>query len=204
MFGSCSRTLAVILVSKAQTGPVPQEDTGPEVWKPGKHRKSQRPPEVRGTESRPMTAMHASSRDRNSTPGRGSETQREGGGEREREGGRETERGGDRERETERDSERETHRQRERQRERDREGERGREGGGREREKEREGGRERDGEITDRHWNDRPIDRKTCEQGGGPWISFPIPFFPPSLISLTVSLDVKHHERRQWKQTDNA
>ena len=34
------------------------------------------------------------------------------------------------------------------------------------------------------------------EQGGGPGLSFPIPNLPPSLISHTVSVDVKHREIR--------
>ena len=36
--------------------------------------------------------------------------------------------------------------------------------------------------------------QEPCEQGGGPGLSFPIPLFPPSLISRTVSEDVKHHD----------
>ena len=31
----------------------------------------------------------------------------------------------------------------------------------------------------------------------GPGLSFPIPFFPPSLISHAVSVDVEHHEGRR-------
>ena len=31
---------------------------------------------------------------------------------------------------------------------------------------------------------------------GGPGLSFHIPFFPPSLKSLMVSVDVKQHEER--------
>ena len=38
--------------------------------------------------------------------------------------------------------------------------------------------------------------QELCEQGGGPNLSFPIPFLP-SLISHVVSVDVKHHERRK-------
>ena len=39
--------------------------------------------------------------------------------------------------------------------------------------------------------------QELCEEGGGLGSqSFPIPFFPPSLISHTVSLDEKHHERK--------
>ena len=35
-------------------------------------------------------------------------------------------------------------------------------------------------------------------QEGGPGLLFPIPFFlPPSLISHTVSVDVKHHAERK-------
>ena len=59
----------------------------------GKHGKNQHPPYVRGTESRPMTAMHTCSQDRNSTPGWGErERERERGeGETERETETETE-----------------------------------------------------------------------------------------------------------------
>ena len=36
-----------------------------------------------------------------------------------------------------------------------------------------------------------------CEQGGGSGLSFPIPFFPPSLISHTGFVGVKSHGRRR-------
>ena len=36
-----------------------------------------------------------------------------------------------------------------------------------------------------------------CEQGGGPGLSFPVPFFPPSLISHEVSVDIKHDLKKK-------
>ena len=40
--------------------------------------------------------------------------------------------------------------------------------------------------------------QELCEQGGGPGFSFHVSFFAPSLINRTVSVDVKHHERRRY------
>ena len=40
-------------------------------------------------------------------------------------------------------------------------------------------------------------DQKLCEEGGGPGLSFPMPFIPLSLISHTVSVEVKHHETQK-------
>ena len=37
-------------------------------------------------------------------------------------------------------------------------------------------------------------DQKLCEEGGGPGLTFPMPFTP--LISHTVSVEVKHHETK--------
>ena len=41
--------------------------------------------------------------------------------------------------------------------------------------------------------------QELCEQGGRPGLSFPI---SPSLISHTVSVDVKHRERRRKKKKE--
>ena len=43
-----------------------------------------------------------------------------------------------------------------------------------------------------------------CEQGGGPGFSFPILFFPPSLISHRVAVDAKHHEEKKDNTTQNS
>ena len=42
--------------------------------------------------------------------------------------------------------------------------------------------------------------QELCEQGSGPGLSFPIPFFPSSLISLTVSGDIKQNDRRRRRR----
>ena len=45
-----------------------------------------------------------------------------------------------------------------------------------------------------------------CEQGAGPGLSFPIPFFPrPFIISHIVFVDVKRHKRqvRQLRRNDS-
>ena len=40
-------------------------------------------------------------------------------------------------------------------------------------------------------------DQELCERGGEPGLSFPFLFFTPSLISVVVSVDVLHHEKRK-------
>ena len=42
------------------------------------------------------------------------------------------------------------------------------------------------------------------EQGGGPGFSFPVLFFPPSLISHRVAVDAKHHEEKKDNTTQNS
>ena len=39
--------------------------------------------------------------------------------------------------------------------------------------------------------------KELCEEGGGQWALIPYPIFSLSLINHTVSMDVKHHERRR-------
>ena len=41
--------------------------------------------------------------------------------------------------------------------------------------------------------------QELCEQGGGPGLSFPIPFSPIDNINKPyILVDVKHHERGRW------
>ena len=48
------------------------------------------------------------------------------------------------------------------------------------------------------NWRQYLRAQELCEQRGGrAWALIPHPILPPSLISLTVSVDVKHNERRQ-------
>ena len=48
------------------------------------------------------------------------------------------------------------------------------------------------------NWTQYLRAQELCEQRGGrAWALIPHPILPPSLISLTVSVDVKHNERRQ-------
>ena len=47
-------------------------------------------------------------------------------------------------------------------------------------------------------------DQKLCEEGGGPGLSFPMPFIPLFLKSHTVPVEVKHHETKPKKNTVTA